>query len=273
MKIRIRIIDAFTEKRFQGNPAAVVITEQWLSDQKMQLIATENNLSETAFAVPQSNGVYQIRWFSPIKEIDFCGHATLATAFVIFSEQRDTNKKGIGQQKTQVLRFYAESVGELVVERTPGGVIEMCFPAREPVAVNIVPPALYEGLSKKPVEVLRSEQAYFAIYRTEADVKSLTTDSELLKQLAPWDLVATAPGTEHDFVSRYFWPANGGIEDPVTGSIHAGLAPFWAKRLDKQVLLAFQASERGGLVSCRVNEANVIIAGSAVQYLDGVIQI
>lgn len=263
MTVEMHVVDAFTDQLFGGNPAAVVITEEWLDDTLMQSIATENNLSETAFLKPVENNHYHIRWFSPLTEIDFCGHATMASAFVVFLKNPSLSE----------VKFSAPAVGELVVTKQSDGVIDMSFPNRKPEPVGDVPQALLNGLSKKPRQVLRSEQAYFAIYDDEESVRTIGYGSEQLKLLAPFDVVVSAPGNDYDFVSRYFWPANGGDEDPVTGSIHAGLAPYWAEKMCKQELVAFQASKRGGVVHCRLAGDRVHVAGKAVLYLKGEITI
>lgn len=263
MTVEMHVVDAFTDELFKGNAAAVVMTDEWLDDDLMLSIAAENNLSETAFLKPVKNNHYEIRWFSPLTEIDFCGHATMASAFVVFLKNDDL---------TEVV-FSAPAVGDLTVTRQADGMIDMSFPNRQPQAVADIPEALLKGLSKKPSAVLRSQQAYFAIYDDEASVRELVYDSEQLKQLAPYDVVVSAPGSDYDFVSRYFWPANGGDEDPVTGSIHAGLAPYWAEKMGKQELVAFQASQRGGVVNCRLVSDRVHVAGKAVLYLKGQIAI
>jgi PhzF family phenazine biosynthesis protein len=263
MKLNISIIDAFTTKQFSGNQAAVVLLDEWLSTEVMQNIAVENNLSETAFVVRNASGVFDIRWFSPIREVDFCGHATLASAYVLFSKEKELLE----------IIFWAEAVGAMTVKNTEGGLIEMAFPNREPVEISDVPKALMEGLSVAPMAYLKSQQAYFAIMANEDHVKSVIPDVEKLKTLDPFDVVVTAPGKEFDFVSRYFWPANGGVEDPVTGSIHAGLAPYWAKRLNRNTLVALQASHRSGVLYCRVGEDKVFVSGYCVRYLEGCISI
>ncbi len=258
-QLPIYIIDAFTDTLFKGNQAAVVPLQSWLPESTMQSIASENNLSETAFFVRNDAGVYEIRWFSPLKEIDFCGHATLASAYVIFNH---LGEKGI-------ITFWAKAVGNIEVNECENGLIEMSFPNREPELVADAPEALKTGLSIVPLEFHKNQQAYFVVYKDEDDVKNVVPNLEKLKMLAPFDVVVTAPSAEYDFVSRYFWPANGGVEDPVTGSIHAGLAPFWAKRLDRKELVALQASQRSGVLYCRVNEASVYVSGMCVAYLDG----
>ncbi|MFA0811907.1 PhzF family phenazine biosynthesis protein [Microbulbifer epialgicus] len=263
MELEINIIDAFTNTRFGGSAAAVIITNQWLGDHLMQAIATENNLSETAFLLKQAPDEYQIRWFSPVAEIDFCGHATLASAFVIFSKN----------PKINTLRFFAEAVGEMPITRSHDGRVVMDFPNRPPKPVEQVPNDLIKGLSIQPTEVLRNSQAYFAIYEKEEDIYQLEQHPEVLKNLAPYDVVVTAHSKEYDFVSRYFWPSNGGAEDPVTGSIHTGLTPYWSEKLGKPELIAFQASKRGGLIFCQLKGDRVIISGKAIQYLKGIIEV
>ena len=263
MELKINVVDAFTESTFKGNPAAVIITKNWLCEELMQSIATENNLSETAFVKKIKNQDYQIRWFSPMTEIDFCGHATLAASFVIFSKE----------EGLKAINFFAKAVGHLSVIKTDNGYIQMCFPNKLPQKVEHIPLALLKGLSITPENVLLNNQAYFVIYEKENDVLSVKPNSDLLKQLAPYDVVVTAKSNDYDFVSRYFWPANGGDEDPVTGSIHAGLAPYWADQLNKCQLVGYQASKRGGKLICSVEGDKVYISGKAVQYLEGTINI
>jgi PhzF family phenazine biosynthesis protein len=261
MELEINIIDAFTNKAFKGNSAAVIITDNWLPVDLMQSIAVENNLSETAFVKKIGIQHFEVRWFSPITEIDFCGHATLAASFVIFDKNNDINK----------INFFAKAVGTLSVELLDTGYIQMCFPNQHPKVIKDIPSDLLNGLSIKPMEVLLNDQAYFVVYEKETDVTDVLQNSERLKKLAPFDVVvtSTSTSTEYDFISRYFWPANGGDEDPVTGSIHCGLAPYWADKLNKLDLVAFQASKRGGILKCTVKDDKVYISGQAVQYLKG----
>lgn len=264
MKLTQHVIDAFTSERFKGNSAAVVPLRDWLPPALMQAIAMENNLSETAFFVQAADGCYDIRWFSPYKEIAFCGHATLASAFVLFQSGAPSP-----------ITFRAPAVGELPVVKLPDSRMEMSFPNRRPrpVPVAEVPAALRDGLPLAPVAVLRNAQAWFAVYEDEAQVRALRPDFKRLAELGPLDVTVTAPGTDCDFVSRYFWPANGAEEDPVTGSIHAGLAPYWADRLAKNTLLAMQLSARTGTLHCRVEGERVHVSGSAVQFLRGEIDV
>lgn len=268
MQLEINVVDAFTDTVFKGNSAAVVITEGWLSDNLMQSIAFENNLSETAFMVLDDDGIYHIRWFSPFTEIAFCGHATLASAFVLFNKNPHLN----------CIKFSAKAVGILTIVQTDDGKIQMDFPNTKPEKVDSIPDSLLAGLSIVPVAVYKNAQAYFVIYNAESDVLTVARDNEQLKQLAPLDVVVTcqaksADYKDYDFISRYFWPANGGDEDPVTGSVHTGLAPLWAERLEKNELVAYQASSRGGVLDCAVVGDRVFISGNAVQYLTGVITV
>jgi len=274
MELEINVIDAFTDIAFKGNSAAVILVDDWLSDELMLSIAQENNLSETAFVkkVPESSTqslcLYEIRWFSPITEIDFCGHATLAASFVIFSKNENVSE----------ITFFAAAVGELLIKKLPDGYIQMSFPNYCPQNITDIPQALFDGLSIKPPEVLRNDQAYFVVYENVNDVISVEKNCALLKQLAPFDIVVTAhavndSSNDYDFISRYFWPANGGDEDPVTGSIHAGLAPLWSKRLEKNKLLAYQASARGGVLHCEIDGDRILISGKAIKYLQGIITV
>lgn len=280
MQLEINVIDAFTNTVFKGNSAAVIITDSWLSDELMQSIAMENNLSETAYLVAdKSDGsddkdqlakvaTYHIRWFSPLTEIDFCGHATLASAFVLFKKNSNLT----------TIKFLAKAVGVLTIIQTDAGKIQMDFPNNKPKKLDDIPKGLLAGLSIKPVEVYRNKQAYFVIYNAESDVLSVERDNEVIKQLAPLNVVVTCKAEskgfdKYDFISRYFWPANGGGEDPVTGSAHTGLAPLWAERLGKNKLVAYQASSRGGVLECEVVGDRVLILGNAVQYMTGYITV
>ena len=259
MKLKLHHINAFTDTLFKGNYAGVIFLDEWLNTALMQSIATENNLSETAFVKQTADNAYQIRWFSPIREIDFCGHATLASAYVLFKQNQALNE----------VEFYAKAVGNLKARREADGLIAMTFPKQMPEPVSEIPAVLLAGLSLAPSEVLINRQAYFAIYTSETDINLLKPNLTELKKLAPYDVVISAAAHDYDFISRYFWPASGGDEDPVTGSIHSGLAPFWAQRLNKTQLTAYQASQRGGILHCRVQTDAVIISGQAVQYLEG----
>lgn len=279
MELNIFVVDAFTEQQFKGNSAAVVPLTEWISDELMQNIAIENNLSETAFIKKVAPNRYEIRWFSPLTEIDFCGHATLASSFILFN-QFDVQGE---------IDFVTLQVGTLSVNQLDNGRIQMRFPNQLPDLVKDIPPALLDGLSIKPIEVMKNRQAYFAVLASVNDVLNVKYNAELLKLLAPYDLVVTSScdvdsdlsinkgnaskskeaGINPDFISRYFWPASGGDEDPVTDSIHAGLAPYWSKRLNKNRLTAYQASKRGGILYCEMKNDKVLVSGSAVLYLQG----
>ena len=268
MQLEMNVVDAFTDTVFKGNSAAVIITDDWLNDDLMQSIAFENNLSETAFIVLEDDSIYHIRWFSPFTEIAFCGHATLASAFVLFNKN----------PSIETIEFSAKAVGVLTIVQTDDGKIQMDFPNTKPEKVKDIPESLLAGLSIAPIEVYKNTQAYFVIYNAEADVLNVERDNERLKQLAPLDVVVTcqaksAEYKDYDFISRYFWPANGGDEDPVTGSAHTALAPLWVERLGKNNLVAYQASRRGGILDCVVAGDRVLISGNAVQYMTAFITV
>ena len=257
MQLTQYVIDAFSRNLFGGNPAAVVVLEDFLSDELMQQIAAENNLSETAFLVPKGES-HHIRWFSPLSEIEFCGHASLASAYVLHHFY----------QMPAHLTLYCRLLGDFDIHIAQDGLISMTFPNRAPQAIDVVPEALYQGLSVKPCQVLRSAQAYFAIYDDEHTLRSIQMDAAPLKTLAPFDVVVTAPSAQEgvDFVSRYFWPANGGDEDPVTGSIHAGLFPYWGERLNRHNLCAKQVSAREGTLYGQLQGEQVVVSGYACVY-------
>lgn len=250
-------VDAFTSKPFYGNPAGVCPLANWLSDATMQSIAAENNLSETAFFIPRGND-YELRWFTPAVEIDLCGHATLASAFVLFSE--------LGF-RGDCVRFHTRG-GVLSVAREDN-VLTLDFPSRPPEPCT-VPEVMIRGLGRKPVEVLKARD-YFAIFATEDDVRSLQPDFAALGTLDD-KVIVTAPGTDCDFVSRFFAPTAGVPEDPVTGSAHCTLIPYWSQRLGTTKLFARQISKRGGELHCEQVGERVRIGGSAVLYLRGEIE-
>ena len=259
MKLRQFQVDAFAGRRFEGNPAAVCPLEEWLSDDLMLAIAEENNLSETAFFVRIENG-FKLRWFTPVAEVDFCGHATLGSAHVLFDE--------LGYQG-QVVVFETRS-GEMSVARD-GDLYVMNFPAQPPEPCSS-PKALVEGLGAKPTEVLAADD-YLAVYESEAVVQSLTPDLARLCDLDLRGVIATAPGDNKDFVSRFFGPKLGIDEDPVTGSAHCELTPYWSKRLGSNVLRARQISRRGGDVLCEMAGDRVLLKGGAVTFMVGEIEI
>jgi predicted PhzF superfamily epimerase YddE/YHI9 len=255
MEIPIFQVDAFSGSVFSGNPAAVCPIEQWLPDETLQAIAAENNLAETAYFVRQ-NGGFQLRWFTPACEVDLCGHATLASAFVLFEELREPG---------EALRFDTKS-GALFVRRR-NGLLVLDFPARPPQAVQ-ADPGLVPALGGAPIEVLAARD-YLVRYRSEAEVRALTPDFAALKKLDRFAVIATAPGDDCDFVSRFFAPAQGIPEDPVTGSSHCTLTPYWAQQLGKTELHARQISARGGELFCKLAGDRVEIAGRAALFLRG----
>ncbi|MBW2617622.1 MAG: PhzF family phenazine biosynthesis protein [Deltaproteobacteria bacterium] len=259
MNIPLYQIDAFASQVFSGNPAAVCPLEDWLEEEVMQSIAAENNLSETAFLVSQGQA-YGLRWFTPLTEIDLCGHATLASAFVVFSHLEPEAKK---------VDFETKS-GRLTV-RQEGDLLSMDFPAREPEPCP-APAKLIEALGLRPEEVLRSRD-YMAVLADEEQVRSLAPKMGPLMEIDGLGVIATAPGEAVDFVSRFFAPKAGVPEDPVTGSAHSSLIPYWSRRLGKRELHALQVSPRGGELFCRDEGERVIIAGRAAPYLVGTISL
>lgn len=248
-------IDAFTRQVFRGNPAAVCPLEAWLPDTTLQAIAAENNLAETAFFVAEGEG-YALRWFTPTLEIDLCGHATLAAAHVLFTELAYPGS---------VVRFFSRS-GELPVSRV-GHRYVMDFPARPPVACA-PPAALVQALGFSPLYTGRARD-YLALLPSEEAVRALQPDLSAVARLDAIGLIVTAPGTEADFVSRFFAPQAGVPEDPVTGSAHSTLVPFWAGRLGRDHLHAQQLSARGGDLYCVHRGDRTQIGGEAVTYLRG----
>ena len=250
-------VDAFTNKVFGGNPAAVCPLQEWLSDELMQQLAAENNLSETAFFVETGADEYYIRWFTPEFEIDLCGHATLATAYVLFNEINKT---------ADVLHFNCKS--GLLEVRKRAGLIELNFPTRMPQPVEEVPESLLLGLNVEPVEVLRSRD-YFVVCKNEAEVKNIVPDFSFLNKVDAIGVIVTAQGSDVDFVSRFFVPNSVIGEDPVTGSAHCNLIPYWSKKLGKQTLTAKQLSAREGTLYCELQEDRVTMAGEGVLYLKG----
>lgn len=248
-------VDAFTDQLFKGNPAAVVPLDQWLPDQTMQAIAEENNLSETAFFVPTTNG-YHIRWFTPACEVDLCGHATLATAYVIFE---------MFQHNSKTIRFESRS-GRLVVQQAFDA-ISLEFPASQPVACEMEA-ALCQGLGQTPNETFKAADL-IALFDNETQVRNLKPDFTALAKLDCRGIICTAPGDHVDFVSRFFGPAVGVNEDPVTGSAHCQLTPFWAARLGKNTLEAEQVSARGGRLLCSWLGERVLLTGQARLYMKG----
>jgi PhzF family phenazine biosynthesis protein len=260
MKLSLYQIDAFADRCFQGNPAAVCPLEAWLPDDVLLAIAAENNLSETAFFVPRPDGTYELRWFTPVTEVDLCGHATLATAWLLLHRLTPTADRA---------QFHTQS-GVLTVHRGQDGLV-MDLPSRPPSTCDPCP-GLLEGLGGSPTEVLGAAK-YLVVYAHEDEVLALAPDMRALANIDRDGVIATAPGSECDFVSRYFVPAAGIDEDPVTGSAHCTLTPYWADRLGKTVMDARQVSVRGGRLRCTLDGARVLLSGNAVLYLEGTITI
>ncbi|NCI46007.1 PhzF family phenazine biosynthesis protein [Sediminibacterium soli] len=257
MNYPIYTVDAFTDHVFGGNPAAVCPLQTWLPDSAMQRLANENNLSETAFFVKRPDGSYDIRWFTPELEIDLAGHPTLATAFIIFHH--------LGHESDQIL-FHTVKSGDLTVIKK-GDLLEMNFPARMPV--NCTPPEeLLKGFSIAPAKILRSRD-YFLVYRSQQEVVQVVPDFQYLNKVETLGVIITAQGDDTDFVSRFFVPNSVIGEDPVTGSAHATLIPYWAKELGKPALTAAQLSKRKGHLWCTSLNDRVTIAGKAVLYMQG----
>jgi len=259
VKLALYQVDAFTDRRFGGNPAAVVLLRSELPDATLQAIAAENNLSETAFVMPAKDH-YRLRWFTPCLEIDLCGHATLGTAHVLFAT---------GAARGDAVQFETAS-GRLTVTRE-GDLLCMDFPARPGKPVDC-PPGLAEALGARPAEVLDARDL-MAVLDEEEQVTGLTPDIAAIAALDAFAVMVTAPGREVDFVSRFFAPKAGIPEDPVTGSAHCTLVPYWAARLGKKDLHARQVSARGGELFCEHRGDRVILRGKVVEYLRGQIEV
>ena len=258
MPIAIFHANAFTASPFAGNPAAVCPLAHWLDDDMLRSVAAENNLSETAYLVPAGEG-YELRWFTPRCEARLCGHATLASGLVVMQILAPERKS---------VRFETRFSGALTVSRD-ADLFTMDFPSLPPWPSTDLPNALIQGLGKAPAELMQIEDNYFAVYESEKDVRSIRPDLRLLEKLHPAGVAVTAPAEDADFVSRYFAPSYGIPEDPVTGSTHCSLAPYWARRLGKKSLHARQVSQRTGELWCEVKDDRVILKGNAVLTLSG----
>ena len=259
MEIPIYQVDAFARRQFAGNPAAVCPLKAWIPDATMQAIAAENNLAETAFFVREGAG-FRLRWFTPAVEVDLCGHATLAAAFVIFEYLR---------YKKEEIAFESRS-GTLRVTRE-GKRLCLDFPAIK-LERSGAPPQLIEGLGTQPLEVWNAMD-YMVVFASEDDVRELQPSFEPIAAVTKRGVIVTAPGKKVDFVSRFFAPAAGIDEDPVTGSAHCMLTPYWAKRLGKKSMKALQLSPRGGELWVKLRGDRVLIAGEVKPYLKGTITV
>lgn len=263
-------VDAFSTELFKGNPAAVLVCEEWLDDRIMQNIALENNLSETAFVKIINDENYEIRWFTPSVEVDFCGHATLASSFVLFKDFTTT----------KTIHFHVKDLGVFIVTQGQDGKITMNFPVRVPEPLPDYPVLLNEVVDCPFNEVYVNQQAFILVCESEQAVRDAKPDFNKIKELAvayqrstaitaaDLDISITSKAQHYDYIARYFAPHKGIDEDPVTGSMHTGLAPLWADKLSKRQLVAYQASARGGLLYCdlKVNQ-RIEISGDAKLYM------
>jgi len=259
MELTLYQIDAFANKPFEGNPAAICPLDEWLSDELMQSIATENNLSETAYFVKNNNG-YHIRWFTPAHEVNLCGHATLASAYVIFN---------ILESKEQEITFESKS-GLLTVKKNNNW-LQMDFPSQPPVRCEI-PQQILEAFDETPVECLKSED-FIVVFENEETILNSKPKLSLLSELDLRGVAITSKSKKYDFVTRFFAPKYGINEDPVTGSAFTQLIPYWSNLLNKKSLNAKQVSNRGGEVECIHSGERVTISGKAVKYMVGTIEI
>jgi len=262
MKQKIYQIDAFASGPFKGNPAAVCVMESWLPDEIMQSIAEENNLAETAFTVFE-NGKYTLRWFTPETEVDLCGHATLATAYVIFNYY---------EHKENTIWFYSPRSSELLVTNEGDGFISLNFPTDEIEKVPAESP-INEAIGYIPLETYKGKTDYMLVYGSQQEIENLNPNFFLLDDVDCRGVIATAPGDEVDFVSRFFAPKCGIPEDPVTGSAHTTMTPYWSKKLGRTGLTAKQLSKRSGDLLCEDLGERVKISGKAVPYLVGEIEV
>jgi PhzF family phenazine biosynthesis protein len=260
MKIPYYQVNAFTGAGFKGNPAGVCLNESWLSDIKMQEIATENNLSETAFIVKAEN-YFNIRWFTPSTEVDLCGHATLASAYIIFEYI---------EKKITEIQFMSKS-GKLSVEKTDS-LLMMNFPADKLKQISL-PKIIIDSLQIEPLEIYKGKTDYMAVFENELQIRTCKPDLNILGKLDGRGLIITAKGDNTDFVSRFFAPQSGIPEDPVTGSAHTTLVPYWSEKLGKIKLSAYQLSERGGEIFCTNFGERIGISGKAEIYIEGYIHI
>lgn len=257
MKIKIYQIDAFTDKVFSGNPAAVCPLDFWLPDETLQKIAMENNLAETAFYVKKDNE-YQLRWFTPEVEVDLCGHATLAAAFVLYHFEGHPNSE---------ISFNSHRSGILKVNKQDD-FLKLNFPTDIFEPVNLFP-ELIAGFNIKPKEAFKGKTDYMLVFENETEIKNLKPDFQIINKLKARGVIVTAKGDEVDFVSRFFAPQSGINEDPVTGSTHTTLTPYWSKKIGKTELTAIQLSERKGYLKCKYLNERIEISGQGKTYLTG----
>lgn len=259
MKLKLFQIDAFTDKTFAGNPAAVVPLKEWLDAEVMQAIAAENNLAETAFFVPDNDG-FQLRWFTPKVEVKLCGHATLAASYVLFNE--------LGYDKDEIV--FNTLSGKLMVTRN-ADLLTLNFPSQKPEPCEL-PPSLEKAMGEKHLECLKNTD-YVLVFENEDIIKNISPNHDLIRKTEARGVIVTARSTKYDFVARFFAAASGIDEDPVTGSAYTKLAPYWAEKLGKTSFKARQVSERGGDLTLELRADRVLISGQAVKYLEGTIEI
>lgn len=257
MKLKLYQVDAFTDKVFSGNPAAVCPLESWLNDDLLQKIGMENNLAETAFYV-KNGDTYDIRWFTPTTEVDLCGHATLASAYVLFNYE---NHPG------NMVKFHSRRSGQLSVERE-GDLLKLNFPTDVFHGIELSS-ELKACVDKTPVEAYKGKTDFMLVFNSERDIRELKPSFDEISKLPGRGLIVTAPGGSVDFVSRFFGPQSGINEDPVTGSAHTTLTPYWSKRLNKKELSAIQLSQRVGHLKCKFLNDRVEISGHGKGYLIG----
>lgn len=261
MKLELYQVDAFASEVFRGNPAAVCVHTEWLPDGLMQQIAEENNLSETAFVVP-SGDTFEIRWFTPLMEVELCGHATLASAHVLFNHHKVPGNR---------IEFISLHSGQLAVERK-GEMLTLDFPADQIVEVSL-PESLENAFQAEPLRVFMGRSDYLVLFDHQNAVIEMEPDLALLKALGSRGVIVTARGEDADFISRFFAPGAGIDEDPVTGSAHTTLTAFWSKELGMDMLKARQLSKRGGELRCQKVGERVHISGRAITYLKGNIEV
>lgn len=258
MRLPIYIADAFTSNVFGGNPAAVCPLHEWLPDKTMQSLAAENNLSETAFIIEEDDH-YRIRWFTPSTEVKLCGHATLASAHIFFTEL-DHTKPDI---------WFESQSGMLRVVRKNANTYTLDFPSNPPEAVTEIPEGLFKGLGIEHAPVFNTAFDYMVVLPSQRSIENLKPDFSSLAKVKARGVIATAKGDDVDFVSRCFYPQSGINEDPVTGSAHTIMVPYWAKELNKNHLSAVQLSKRKGILDCELKGNRVLMSGNAVTYMKG----
>jgi PhzF family phenazine biosynthesis protein len=258
MNLPVYIVDAFTDKLFGGNPAAICPLHEWLPDKLMQSLATENNLSETAFLIEEDDH-YRIRWFTPAKEVKLCGHATLASAHIFYTELNHT--------KSEI--WFESLSGLLKVSRKSQNRYTLNFPANPPEESNAIPDGIFEGLGIDEGTVFKTSFDYMVLVSNKRVIENLNPDFPTLAKVKARGVIVTARGSETDFVSRCFYPQSGINEDPVTGSAHTIMVPYWAKQLGKTTLTAVQLSKRRGYLDCELQNDRVLMSGNAITYLKG----